>query len=611
MPGPADPGPPPDGPATAVRRASGPGEAGRGGDLRRSPPDRGTLAGLGVADLVDGVVCADDGFVVKPAPDMLRHLCATLDVPVGATAMVGDSTADLAMGRAAGVARCVGVLSGVGSRRDVGRSPTSSWARWRSSCRSTDPRHPLHRGWMRLFKCCDTLAVSRPGAQPGTTMLRTRPADGRPAAGGSMPPRSSVRSDRAARRRDRPYGEGPGPAGSGRRVKPGSRARTSIGLGRGRRRGFRAPRVPGAPAPPILPGCHVRLRRSGQLVDPRFLHDTGPGSIGEQLVGFSHVSPLSPLIQLAALQAPVLVGFLIALAEIAIGLAALTGLLYRLAAAGGFALSVMFWLTASWATKPYYYGPDLPYALGWLTIGLAGHGGLYVLDGAWDRWAGRRIVRARYGDYVPPAELDAWSADPGRRGFLQLALVGSVTVGLAGIFGLLGHRHGLVSALGLGGSGETPRPGATGSTGAAGGAIGGSVGGGEGPSPSPSARATAGPSTAAPSAGGTKTGGKVIAQVGQVRTGRAFAFRDPATGDPAYLLKLPDGSVVAYDAVCTHAGCTVRLRPGLRVLLVCPCHGAAFDPGHHAQPVAGPTDVPLARLPIRIDSATGTITLSG
>jgi thiosulfate dehydrogenase [quinone] large subunit len=342
-----------------------------------------------------------------------------------------------------------------------------------------------------------------------------------------------------------------------------------------------------------------------KLVDPRFLHEAGPGSIGEQLVGFSHVSPLAPLIQLTALQAPVLVGFLIALAEIAIGLAALTGLLYRLAAAGGFALSVMFWLTASWATKPYYYGPDLPYALAWLTIGLAGHGGLYVLDGAWDRWAGRRIVRARYGDYVPPAELDAWSADPGRRSFLQVALIGGVTIGLAGLFGLLGHRHGLVNALGLGGTAETSRPDPTGSLGAA---ASGSEGV-AGPGASPSATATGGSATAAPSVAG-KPAGKVVAQVGQVRAGRAFAFRDPATGDPAYLLKLPDGSVVAYDAVCTHAGCTVDYDRGSG-LLICPCHGATFDPGHHAQPVAGPTDVPLARLPIRIDAATGSITLNG
>ena len=50
---------------------------------------------------------------------MLLHLCALLGVPVESTAMVGDSTADLAMGRAAGMARCVGVLSGVGSRRDL------------------------------------------------------------------------------------------------------------------------------------------------------------------------------------------------------------------------------------------------------------------------------------------------------------------------------------------------------------------------------------------------------------------------------------------------------------------------------------------------------------
>jgi phosphoglycolate phosphatase len=83
-------------------------------------PTEATLAGLGVAGLVDGIVCADDGLRVKPAPDMLVALCMRLGVPPSATAMVGDSTADLAMGRAAGAARCVGVLSGVGSRQDLG-----------------------------------------------------------------------------------------------------------------------------------------------------------------------------------------------------------------------------------------------------------------------------------------------------------------------------------------------------------------------------------------------------------------------------------------------------------------------------------------------------------
>ena len=53
-------------------------------------------------------------------------------------------------------------------------------------------------------------------------------------------------------------------------------------------------------------------------------------------------------------------------------------------------------------------------------------------------------------------------------------------------------------------------------------------------------------------------------------------------------MKLSDGSIVAFDAVCTHAGCTVEWDPGYD-LLVCPCHGAAFDPAHGAQ-VCGRSD---------------------
>lgn len=82
-------------------------------------PTEATLAGLGVAELVDAVVCADDGLPVKPAPDMVLHVCRTLGVPPSRAAMIGDAPADLIMGRAAGVGLRVGVLSGVGSRRDL------------------------------------------------------------------------------------------------------------------------------------------------------------------------------------------------------------------------------------------------------------------------------------------------------------------------------------------------------------------------------------------------------------------------------------------------------------------------------------------------------------
>lgn len=82
-------------------------------------PTEATLAGLGVASLVDAVVCADDGLPVKPAPDTLLHLCVVLGVDPARTAMIGDSPADVAMGRAAGAGLVVGVLSGVGVRAEL------------------------------------------------------------------------------------------------------------------------------------------------------------------------------------------------------------------------------------------------------------------------------------------------------------------------------------------------------------------------------------------------------------------------------------------------------------------------------------------------------------
>lgn len=79
-------------------------------------PTEGTLDGLGAKGLVDGLVCADDGLPVKPAPDMILNLCARLGIPPAKTVMVGDSLADLQMGRAAGAGLLVGVSSGVSSK---------------------------------------------------------------------------------------------------------------------------------------------------------------------------------------------------------------------------------------------------------------------------------------------------------------------------------------------------------------------------------------------------------------------------------------------------------------------------------------------------------------
>ena len=316
-----------------------------------------------------------------------------------------------------------------------------------------------------------------------------------------------------------------------------------------------------------------------KLVDARFLQATGPGSIGEQLTGFTHASPLAGLVTVFALPFPVLIGFLMALAEIAIGLGALTGLLYRASAAAGAAISLLFWLTASWTVHPYYYGPDLPYAAGWLTLALAGHGGLAVL-------------RIPFLAMLAPDEASAESS-PGRRAILQggiLAASAVVVAGAGGMWGALFRGSDLrVSGTSSAVPGASSTPG-LGTTGA---------------SPSPViAAASAPPASAAPPAAGQ------LASLTSLKPRTALPFVDPTSGDPAILIRLANGSVVAFDAVCTHAGCTVQYDPPSG-LLGCPCHGAVFDPGHNADVLQGPAPIALAALPIVVNKATGAITLGG
>ena len=108
-----------------------------------------------------------------------------------------------------------------------------------------------------------------------------------------------------------------------------------------------------------------------KLVDPAFLRAAGAGSVAAQLEAFVRVSPLAPFVSAFAVPFPVPVGLLMSIVEIAIGLGALTGILYRASAAGGAFLTLLFFLTASWDTRPFYYGPDLPYMVGWVTLALA------------------------------------------------------------------------------------------------------------------------------------------------------------------------------------------------------------------------------------------------
>jgi phosphoglycolate phosphatase len=81
-------------------------------------PTEATLAGLGLAALVDDIVCGDDPGATKPDPAALLAIAGRIGASIARTAMVGDTPADLRMARDAG-ARSIGVTSGVTGRAEL------------------------------------------------------------------------------------------------------------------------------------------------------------------------------------------------------------------------------------------------------------------------------------------------------------------------------------------------------------------------------------------------------------------------------------------------------------------------------------------------------------
>lgn len=81
-----------------------------------------------------------------------------------------------------------------------------------------------------------------------------------------------------------------------------------------------------------------------------------------------------------------------------------------------------------------------------------------------------------------------------------------------------------------------------------------------------------------------------------VSRGRHIEKDIPVRLEPLYVLREQNG-VRAFSAICTHAGCTVRLDKNGG--FVCPCHGARFD--QNGAVVKGPARAPLASLATRVE----------
>ena len=78
-----------------------------------------TLQQLGIAGDIAVMACGDDALPPKPDPAGLHWLAGELGTVAGRLLVVGDSANDMLAGRNAGVAGCIGILSGAGTRASL------------------------------------------------------------------------------------------------------------------------------------------------------------------------------------------------------------------------------------------------------------------------------------------------------------------------------------------------------------------------------------------------------------------------------------------------------------------------------------------------------------
>lgn len=284
-----------------------------------------------------------------------------------------------------------------------------------------------------------------------------------------------------------------------------------------------------------------------KIADPGFLQPGSSTYIGTQLDAFAAHSPIGFLLDVFALPTPELTGIGVIGAELVIGVLVLAGIATRWAAAAGALVNLTFFLTASWTVQPYFLGSDSIYTVAWITLVIIGDGGVLSARPLLLGPRPEKNARARAVD------MDR------RRLMLQL---GGLAVAAIWVLGVL------------------PRPRLTGASAQ--------------PSTTPTAAATP---IASPT--GTRVGA-----LADVQSQGFLNFQDPKSGDPAVAVALPGGSVVAFDAICTHAGCQVAYDTGQK-LLACPCHGALFDPAHGAAVVSGPAPTALPSIPIQVGSDGG------
>lgn len=349
-----------------------------------------------------------------------------------------------------------------------------------------------------------------------------------------------------------------------------------------------------------------------KLADPSFFQRTSPSSIQAQMAGAARLSPIHSLLH-AMLPHAVLIGWIIAYGELAIGLGTLLGLKTRFAAAAGAFLSLNLFLAVSFHAKPYFTGADIVFFFAWVPLIVAGGGSRLSADALISRAAAKQAgIAAAPLVAVPFDNVQLWCGNfheghckalnnnPCSMALCPVlhqrppqvtpvaiktydrrsVVIGSTTVavvaGTAAVTGFLTTSVGHIEASAISGqktSTSSTLPGRSAATGSGG-------------------------------SGGAK--GTLLGPSSSVPVGTAATFTIPSSGDPGIVLQLSKGTFVGYDAVCPHAGCQVGYAPSAK-LFVCPCHGSEFQVAT-GQVISGPAPSGLVPLTI-VESANGNLYL--
>lgn len=242
--------------------------------------------------------------------------------------------------------------------------------------------------------------------------------------------------------------------------------------------------------------------------------------------------------------------------------------------------------------RPFFYGADLPSAVGWLTLLLAGHGGLPSVDATL-----RRRHRSERG--LGSGELVAVPLDRLQRQCAQVDEQGRCASAVGGA--CAGSGCLLAAAQPDPVAEDASRRAFLAAASKAGTLAAGTLVLAAGAAPMIAAREQLGAAD--------RAGFRQVGYLWQVPVGRGELFEQPASGIPAIVVRLAEDRVVAFEAICTHAKCVVGFDADRR-LIVCACHGAEFDPGRGAAVVAGPAPRPLPPLKVRV-GRDGTVSLQG